>query len=216
MIAAAPAVYGHSVQGRPLRVVRVGPAHPRHRVLVVGCIHGDERAGRAVVRALLRVHRLPSDTALWLVLTANPDGERARTRQNARGVDLNRNFPARWHRTGPPGSTYYAGPRPSSEPETRALERLVLRVRPTVSVFYHQHARLVYRQGGARPGLIGSYARRVGLPLRPSPDLPGTAIRWENRVLRRGTAWVVELPAGPLTRRSAARHARAVIALGAS
>jgi murein peptide amidase A len=181
-------------------------------VLVVGCIHGDETAGRAVVRALVHV-RPPAGVALWLVPTANPDGEAAGTRQNARGVDLNRNFPRGWRPTGPPGSRFYAGPRPASEPETRALRRLVLRVRPTVGVWYHQAARLVYRQGGARPRLIGRYARLVGLPVRPSPRLTGTAIRWENATVPRGTAWVVEIPAGRLARRPAARHARAVLAV---
>jgi murein peptide amidase A len=206
------AVFGRSVRGRALRVVRIGAREARRRVLVVGEIHGDEPAGRAVVRALARVPP-PAGVALWLVATANPDGSAAGTRQNARGVDLNRNFPARWRPTGPPGSVYYAGPRPRSEPETRALARIVRRVRPTAGIWYHQHRRLVYRQGGAHPGLAGRYGRLVGLPVRPSPRLPGTAIRWENATVGGGTAWVVELPAGRLSRRSAARHARAVRAI---
>jgi protein MpaA len=204
--------FGRSVRGRALRVVRVGSPNAARRVLVIGAIHGNEPAGRAVVRVLAGA-RPRAGLALWLVSTANPDGSAAHTRQNARGVDLNRNFPTRWRSTGPPGSVYYAGPRPSSEPETRALRRLVRRIRPTVGVWYHQQRRLVYRQGGARPGLIGRYARLVGLPVRPSPRLPGTAIRWENSTVRGGTAWVVELPAGRLSPAAAARHARAVCAV---
>jgi protein MpaA len=206
------AVFGRSVRGRALRVARIGPRDAGRRVLVVGSIHGDEPAGRAVVRALARTPPQPG-VAMWLVSTANPDGSAAGTRQNARGVDLNRNFPARWSPTGPPGSVYYAGPRATSEPETRALRRLVRRVRPTVGVWYHQHRRLVYRQGGARPDLIDRYGRLVGLAVRPSPRLPGTAIRWENATVRGGTAWVVELPPGRLSRRAVARHARAVRAI---
>jgi murein peptide amidase A len=219
MTTAAPpvvhAVIGHSVQGRPIRVIRVGSSHARRRILVVGVIHGNETAGRPIVRLLARA-RPRSGVALWLVPTLNPDGEVAGTRQNARHVDLNRNFGTLWRPLGFPGSTYYAGSRAFSEPESRALRGLVRRVRPTESLFYHQHRDLVYREGGAHPGLITAYARRVGLRVRPSPHLTGTAIRWENARIRGSTAWVVELPAGRLSGAAVRRHARAVLAVGRS
>jgi protein MpaA len=143
---------------------------------------------------------------MWLLRTANPDGVAAGTRQNARGVDLNRNFPLRW-RPGPRG-TYYPGPAPASEPETRALMRLVRRVRPDLAVYYHQHLRMVVRAHGADPAVQRDYARRSGLPLRSLPGYRGTAVSWANRVVRDGSAFVVELPAG---RANARRHATAVI-----
>ena len=51
---AAALVVGHSVEGRPIELVHV--AGPGPRVLVVGCIHGNECAGMAVVAALRRAH----------------------------------------------------------------------------------------------------------------------------------------------------------------
>ena len=48
--AADAEVIGHSARGTPIRAIRVGPARARVKVLVVGSIHGNEHAGRAVVR----------------------------------------------------------------------------------------------------------------------------------------------------------------------
>jgi protein MpaA len=206
----AGTVLGHSVQGRPLRAVIVGdPAAPR-RALVVGCIHGNECAGEAVIA---RLHRMtpPRGTALWLVAAANPDGHARGTRQNAHGVDLNRNFPYRWRRLGTRGSFDWSGPHALSEPESRAMHRLILRIRPSLTIWYHQHATLVDDSGGD-PGIEDAYARAVGLPFRCLPRYPGSATTWQNHAMRGDTAFVVELPAGPLSRASAQRHARAVLA----
>jgi protein MpaA len=198
---------GRSVEGRPINVVRLGdPAAPR-KVLVIGCIHGDEPEGRKIVD-LLRTATPPPGVELLLVRNLNPDGFQRHTRQNAHGVDLNRNFPWRW-RPGPHG-TYYPGPRAGSEPETRALMRLVRRVRPQLAIYYHQHLGVTVRARGADPAVQREYARRTGLPLRSLPDYRGTAVGWENHAVPAGSAFVVELRAGPAP---AARHADAVLAL---
>ena len=102
---------GHSEQGRPIRAMRVGSPRARVKVMVVGTVHGNEQAGRAVVARLRRAHP-PRGTALWLVDDANPDGTAANDRHNARGVDLNRNFPYRWQ---PQDGVYESGSGPASE-----------------------------------------------------------------------------------------------------
>ena len=205
-VALATLVIGHSVDGRPIVATRVGdPAAPVH-VLVVGDVHGNEPAGEAIVARLKR-ERL-SGVAFWLVRTANPDGRARDTRQNARGVDLNRNFPWRW-RPGPRG-TYYPGPKAASEPETLALMRLVRRVRPQLAIYYHQHLGITVRARGADPSVQREYARLTGLPLRSLPDYHGTAIGWENHVVPSGSAFVVELRAGPA---DVTKNADAVLAV---
>jgi hypothetical protein len=55
----------------------------------------------------------------------------------------------------------------------------------------------------------------VGLPLRPYGTFPGSITRWQDATYRRDTAFVVELPAGPLSRAAVARHTNAVVALAA-
>jgi N-acetylmuramoyl-L-alanine amidase len=204
-------VVGHSVDGRPIRALRVGERDARRTILVVGAIHGTELAGDAVTRRLRRAAP-PPGTALLLIDDANPDGTAAGSRQNARGVDLNRNFPFGWEPIGSPFDTYHSGSGPLSEPESAALARLVERVRPRVTVWYHQHMRLVDRGGGDR-FLERLYARRSGLPYKAIPPLPGTATSWQNDSFRRDSAFVVELPAGALSTRAVTRHTAAVIAL---
>jgi protein MpaA len=202
---------GHSVRGRPIVLVRVGPPDATRKVLVVGCIHGNERAGIAVTRAL-RSAEPPPGVELLLIDRVNPDGCAAGTRGNAHGVDLNRNFPWGWR---PLGGVFYSGPRSSSEPETRALMALMRRERPAVSIWFHQHLDWVDLQPGSDQALMRRYARIVHMRAVRTPPLPGTVARWENHVLPNGSAFVVELPAGPLPAGRVRAHVRAVLAVAA-
>ena len=193
----------------------MGDLAARRRVLVVGAVHGDEGAGRAIADELLRRGRagaVPAGVELLLVRDANPDGRARRTRQNAHGVDLNRNSPAGWRpMRGPTAS----GRRPWSEPETRVLRELVRRERPRLVVWYHQPLGLVDAPESGRATAARRYARLVGLPFHPLPHYPGSLSRWVNARVRQGSSFVVELPAGSPPARTVARHARAVLRLAA-
>jgi protein MpaA len=202
LASARTTVIGHSVRGRPIVARVLGAASAKRRILLVGCIHGDECAGRAILSALARVP-VPAGVQLWLVPTINPDGAAADIRQNADGVDLNRNFPYRWRPGG--GPIYYAGAHPLSEPETRVAVRLIRRVHPAVTVWYHQHEDLVDMAGGDR-GVARRYAELSGLHATCLPFLPGTATSWSNHTLAGTTSFVVELPAGPVSTSALARH----------
>ena len=206
---------GRSVQGRAIVAVRHGRADAPVRLLVSGSTHGTEPAGHAVIRRLRQLAP-PAGVQVWTVRTFNPDGAVRGTRQNARGVDLNRNFPFRWRASGRPFDTYHSGPEPASEPETRAQMRLIRRIRPQVSIHFHQALRLVTLSGGARPALQRDYARRTGLPARRLPAYRGTSTSWQNHTFTASTAFVVELSAGPLTARRVQRHSRAVLGVAAS
>lgn len=202
-------VIGRSVQDREIRLVRAGDPDAPRKVLVVGCIHGTEPAGLAITRALRRV--APPDGVQLLILDAlNADGCARGTRGNARGVDLNRNFPRGWR---PLDGTFESGPRPSSEPETRAAQALILRERPSVTIWYHQALNWVDLQPGSSRELMRLYARTAGMRATRTPLLPGTVARWQNHRLPGRTAFVVELPAGRPSRGAVLRHRRAVLAL---
>jgi murein peptide amidase A len=198
---------GESFEGRPIRVFHRGDPD-EIRLLVVGCIHGDECAGVRIARRL-RSGRPRPFLDLWILPSLNPDGRAAHTRQNARGVDLNRNFPYRWRR-GPRGR-YYPGRRPASERETRIAMRLILRIEPDITIWFHQPLALVDASGDVT--VERRYARLVGLPLVRLGRLHGTATSWQKHVLRGTEAFVVELPGGVMRPRGARRFANAVYRL---
>ena len=204
-------VLGRSAQGRTIPAAQVGDAHGPLKVAVVGCIDGDEPAGIRIVEELHR-SPLPPGLDLWLIPDMNPDGRAAKTRVNAHGVDLNRNFPWKWQRLGKPGDSQYSGPAALSEPESRAVHALLDALEPGLVVWYHQPLTVVDESGGD-VALEASYAKLVGLPFRRLPRYPGSATSWVNNAIPGATSFVVELHPGTLARSAAFRHAGAVLEL---
>jgi murein peptide amidase A len=197
---------GRSLDGRPIRAFEVGD--PRGtRVLVVGCIHGNEPAG--IATAQLLEQRSPRGVDLWIIPVLNPDGRAADTRGNAHGVDLNRNFPWHWRRM---SGFYESGPHPLSEPEARIAYRLIRRLRPHITIWFHQHLDLIWASGGDRR-IEHRFGRLSGIPYHALPPLAGSAISWQNHTLPGTTAFAVELPAGASSIQATARYARAILAV---
>lgn len=204
-------VIGHSVAGRAIRAREFGDPASERTVLVVGSIHGDETQGHRIVRELVQRYASRLDRVdLWTIETVNPDGVASDSRGNAHSVDLNRNFGHAWEPI-PPSSGYYSGPGPFSEPETRAIRTFLKRVRPQVTVWYHQpwgQTLVPCDRRGRRVAL--RYARLSGLDARdcfPSP--PGSATGWQDAALDE-RAFVVELPGPSLGSDAVRRHAAAL------
>ena len=208
-------VLGRSLQKRAITAVQIGDPSGTHVALVVGVIHGDERAGLRIVRAIKREasrdRGMLAGTQLWAIATVNPDGLRAHMRKNAHGVDLNRNFPYRWRGNVSHSSGYYPGPRPASEPETRAVMAFVGRLRPELSIWYHQPWGAVLACRGS-PQVALEYARLVGMRTScRGAGLRGTAISWEANTIPGSSAFVVEMPPGKTSGHSATRQARGAL-----
>jgi protein MpaA len=165
------------------------------------------------VVALLRNRTIPG-VDLWLLPNLNPDGLAFGTRANAHGVDLNRNFPSMWKRFGEPG-VEYSGMRPLSEPETRAARSLILRIRPRLTIWFHQPQSVVRAWGPSIPA-ARRYARLAGMPFRALAWPNGSAPNWHNHRFPHDPSFVVELPPGPLAPAPALRLARAVRSLASS
>jgi hypothetical protein len=104
---AQKAVYGRSVQGRALTLLRIGLSRkgtePAPAVLISGSTHGDEYLNieDRLPRWFLENAKghpglksfLGAGGVIYLVPILNPDGYAADNRTNANGVDLNRDFP---------------------------------------------------------------------------------------------------------------------------
>lgn len=194
---------GRSTGGLPVRAFRLGTGHAR--VLVVGCIHGDECAGSVIATRLLHA-RPPEEGSIWVVPDLNPDGHAARRRTNANGIDLNRNFPGTWR------ALAVSGGKPASEQETRVAMRLIRRIRPDVTIWFHQPQALV-RAVGPSVGVARRFARLTGMRFRRLPRPPGSSTAWQRVELPRKREFTVELARGDLDIREVGRWTRAVLLL---
>ncbi len=205
-----------SVQGTPILVREFSPIagrRPLARVLVVGGIHGDEYASVSIVFKWLRIlQRHHSGRFHWRVAPLmNPDGllRRKSQRVNAKGVDLNRNFPtpdwhaesARyWQRTGR-NPRRYPGPTSLSEPESRWLASEIRGFRPDAILAIHAPYGIVDFDGpplapkrlgglylkllGIYPGSLGNYAGVQGQIPVVTVELPHAGIMPKPREVRR-------------------------------
>lgn len=193
-------VIGHSVRGRPIVAMRQGNPSADKVLVVSGQMHGNEWPGPLVVKRI-RGFDVPQTgpAQIWTVRTMNPDGARTGGRYNARGVDLNANFPYDWRhqsRNGP----RYAGTRPSSEPETRALLRFLRWVQPDLLISLHGFNTSVDTTGGGlRAARARTFSRLSGI--RPAEPVPcsgpchGNLTEWLTATSRvGGVAFTVEMP----------------------
>jgi len=84
-----------------------------------------------------------------------------------------------------------------------------VRLRPTISIWFHQQLNLVDESGGSS-AVERRFAALAGQRLDRLQREPGSIVTWENHRFK-GTAFVDELPAGRLSRAAAARFADAVV-----
>jgi protein MpaA len=192
-------VVGRSAAGRPIRMRQLGDPAIEGRVLVFDCIHGDECAASGRIDPLH--NGCPDAEAdVYLVPNLNPDGFARSSRLNGRGVDLNRNFPAGWKPIGRRGDPQYSGPRPFSEPESQLAARIVTRLRPEVTIWFHQHigGRPLVRAWGQSVPAARRFAKLAHVPFHLLPWLAGTAPNWQNHRFPGTSSFVVELPRGAL------------------
>jgi murein peptide amidase A len=65
---------------------------PKVRIYISAGIHGDEPAGPLAALRLIQENQWPPDAELWLLPCLNPEGFILNMRENAGGIDLNRDY----------------------------------------------------------------------------------------------------------------------------
>ena len=163
---------GTSIQGRPIRTLTLGQG--TRRVLFIGGIHGDEAEGSYTTAQLpdaFTAASLADRVTLTIIEDANPDGRAAKTRGNANGVDINRNFPAPNFDPAEPAN----GGVPLSQPESRTVYRVIEETNPDLIVVMHswQDRQFINFDGPARD-IAERFAATSGLPLTASNEFAPT------------------------------------------
>lgn len=162
---------GYSSKGRAINTYYFGNGGTA--ILYTGAIHGNEGNTRDLMRQWINyleanARSIPADKTVVVVPEVNPDGIAARTRTNARNVDLNRNFATSdWKKdittvnNQPfPGG---GGEAPMSEPETRVLAGLASQLRPRIILSFHSVGGVVAaNQAGDSGAKASQYAGLSG------------------------------------------------------
>ncbi len=143
---------GTSIKGRPLVYAEFGDLNAENTTLIFSTVHGDEITplylGLQLVHWIKERQNELGKTRVIIAPLVNPDGffSIPKTRMNARGVDINRNFatqdwPTRalqaWKNRFKSDPRRFPGNHARSEPETLFQEQLIKKVHPQKILSIH-------------------------------------------------------------------------------
>ena len=154
-------LFGKTQNGLAMTGYRFGRGE-KH-VLVLGGVHGDEVEG-VVLASALQAHLLHRDDLalrMTLVPAMNLDGVLAKTRGNARGVDLNRNLPTKDWSAVATTARYQPGPSPLSESENKALVQFIEKEKPDFIISLHSWKPMLNINEPQGSTICGAVARRI-------------------------------------------------------
>jgi predicted deacylase len=191
------AVLTHSASGNPISLHTLGdPSLPKW--VLLGGVHGDEPEGAKVVEDFIKSAKDVSDsfsTCALVIPRYNPDGLLKCERTNGHGVDLNRNFPSQDWSAEAIAPRYFPGSKPESEPETKALVKLLQSVKPFLVVHCHTYIPQVCYTGKKSEPWAKILAKSFGHPITEDIGYPTPGSLGQYCLLNLNTACVcVELP----------------------
>ena len=201
--------FGKSVEGRDIWAIKISDnakiEEPSESAVLFNSMHHAREimtpeVAIDIIEYLLtnyssdeQVAHWVNQNEIWVVPMLNVDGSNmvwtrdSYWRKNIRGgygVDLNRNYPTGWNTcngsSGSRRSQTYRGPEPASEPETKALMRLIKEIRPVFDISFHAFSEMVIYPFGCRGQRTPTkdVVEKIGKELGKLVDYrPGTA--WE-------------------------------------
>lgn len=212
-------VYGTSEMGKELVCHVIGDETAEKSLLMIFGVHGfeddyphDGQVLRLIAEEIIAHYEAApeslGDCCLYIVPTANPDGlldgktQNGFGRCNAKGLDINRDFPINWKkRTDDRNKT---GDEPFSTAEARAIRSLVEQVTPTWAMDVHGWINASYGDG--------AMARTFAKPFKFTVKQPvsgGMLCSWLSTVTEE--AIMLELPFSPNEGRYVKENSRRLI-----
>ena len=188
-------VIGYSIKGRPLYLITVKKSD-FPKVIFQYSMHAREYITALIsLKHIEYFEKFGSIGTAYFLPLINPDGveiaenSRPLYKANARGVDLNVNFDARWGKgeknVRTLGDENCIGEYPFSEPETVALRDFTLFSRPDMTVSFHSKGEEIYwefYQKGKRKlrdYRIAKAAQKVtGYEIKKTPNSSGGYKDW--------------------------------------
>ena len=188
-------VIGESFLGFPIYAFTVRKTdYPK--IIVQYGMHAREYITTLLsIRHIKNFYRYGNMGTVYFIPAVNPDGikisEKALPlyKANARGVDLNVNFGARWgegkSNVKTRGKENYVGKYPFSEPETKALKNFTLLIEPQGTLSFHSKGEEIYfeffqdREEYLRDKIIAeAVAKKTGYVIKSTPNSSGGYKDW--------------------------------------
>lgn len=161
-------IVGTTSQGRKIIDLIIGDREADKSIMVVCTVHAREYVCSAVQMMIAeyylknynksicktKVCEIFDNVQVHVIVMANPDGvtiaqkKNSNWKSNGRGVDLNRNFPYRFHRKGSRGASEYSGQSAASERETKAIIKLAKQLKKKnhlcAVINYHAMGQIIF------------------------------------------------------------------------
>lgn len=165
----------YSTENRPIELFQYGCGP--HEVLFMAGVHGDEREGVLILERFCELLEagqfpLPINLRLLVIPVANPDGLLVDKRQNANGVDLNRNMPTKDWTNVVLKERYFPGSHPASEVESKMLVDLLNNHNFKFILSFHSFTETLLNTNGDCEEAALVMQKKNGLKISPDMGYP--------------------------------------------